>query len=322
MSVRPAAAVAGNPGWAAGLLIFGVAVLSLQDSLIKLVADQTSFWQFQGLRSAINLMLLCIIANAGAGLATLRPKNSAAVAVRSAFLTICMFCFFSGAPFLSFAHMGTGLYTFPMWVTLLSGAVLGERVGRWRLAAVAVSATGAALILRPWDEAFHAAQVLPMLAGFFYACNVLTLRRWCVGENTLALAFAVGIAFLVSGLAGIAVLSLWPPTPALQDAMPFVAIGWPELTVLVLAFSGFASVCNLTGNICLTRAYQAAEPSWLAPFDYSYLGFVVFWGALLFDDPLDGLTLTGMGLIAVAGIATALRETRRRPRTPRRGPIR
>jgi len=44
-----------------------------------------------------------------------------------------------------------------------------------------------------------------------------------------------------------------------------VAIGWPELSFLVAGFALFASVLNLTCNTCLSRAYQTADASWLAP---------------------------------------------------------
>ena len=40
--------------------------------------------------------------------------------------------------------------------------------------------------------------MLPILAGFFYATNILTIRKACREETTLALALAVAIAFLLT----------------------------------------------------------------------------------------------------------------------------
>ena len=45
-----------RPMLALGLLLFGVSLLSLQDSLIKLFAPQTSFWQLQLVRSSFNML--------------------------------------------------------------------------------------------------------------------------------------------------------------------------------------------------------------------------------------------------------------------------
>jgi len=302
-----------HPGYdrplrALGLLLLGVFALALQDSLIKLMSGETSFWQFQTLRSIGNLSFIVILALASDSLGLITPKNWRPVYLRAALLTVCMFFFFAGAPYLTVPQMAAGLYTYPLFVSLLAGPILGETLGPWRITALIIGATGAAIILSPWDENFSTVQILPILAGFFYATNILTLRRACRNESTLALAFAVGLAFIVSGTLGILLLSLFPLPEEIRASMPFVAIGWPELTLLVAGFALFASVLNLTGNICLSRAYQTADASWLAPIDFSYLIFAALWSRLIFDQWPTSEAIIGMALIGSAGIITAWRE--------------
>jgi len=297
-----------RPLLALGLLLLGVFTLALQDSLIKLMSGETSFWQFQTLRSIGNLSFIVILALASDSLGLITPKNWRPVYLRAALLTVCMFFFFAGAPYLTVPQMAAGLYTYPLFVSLLAGPILGETLGPWRITALIIGATGAAIILSPWDENFSTVQILPVLAGFFYATNILTLRRACRNESTLALAFAVGLAFFVSGTLGILLLSLFPLPEEIRASMPFVAIGWPELTLLVAGFALFASVLNLTGNICLSRAYQTADASWLAPIDFSYLIFAALWSRLIFDQWPTSEAIIGMALIGSAGIITAWRE--------------
>jgi drug/metabolite transporter (DMT)-like permease len=297
-----------RPLRALGLLLLGVFALALQDSLIKLMSGETSFWQFQTLRSIGNLSFIVILALASDSLGLITPKNWRPVYLRAALLTVCMFFFFAGAPYLTVPQMAAGLYTYPLFVSLLAGPILGETLGPWRITALIIGATGAAIILSPWDENFSTVQILPILAGFFYATNILTLRRACRNESTLALAFAVGLAFIVSGTLGILLLSLFPLPEEVRASMPFVAIGWPELTLLVAGFALFASVLNLTGNICLSRAYQTADASWLAPIDFSYLIFAALWSRLIFDQWPTSEAIIGMALIGSAGIITAWRE--------------
>ena len=50
-----------SPLLSLSLLMIGILVLSLQDSLIKLFSSETSFWQIQSLRSFFNLILLYLI---------------------------------------------------------------------------------------------------------------------------------------------------------------------------------------------------------------------------------------------------------------------
>ena len=290
------------------LLLTGVFALAFQDSLVKLMSSQTSFWQFQTLRSMGNLGFVVILALTSGGISLVVPRNWRAVYLRAVLLAVCMFFFFSGAPYLSVAQMAAGLYTYPLFVSLLAGPVLGEAVGPWRISALLIGAVGAAFVLSPWDAGFSTVQLLPIVAGFFYATNILTIRRACRNESPLALACAAGVTFIVVGVLGITILTLFPPSMELQTSMPFVAIGWPELTLVVAGFALFASLLNLTGNICLSRAYQTADASWLAPLDFSYLVFAALWSKILFEQWPTGQAIVGMTLIGIAGIITAWRE--------------
>ena len=291
------------------LVLTATFVLAFQDSLVKLMSSETSFWQFQTLRSFGNLSFAIILAMTSGGLSLLIPRNWKAVYLRAMLLLVCMFFFFSGAPFLSVAQMAAGLYTYPLFVSLLAGPILGEKVGVWRFGALGLGAIGSALVLTPWSSQFSSVQILPVIAGFFYAANILTLRKACRSESPLALAFAAGFCFLIVGLTGITLLSIFPFNESIKSSMPFVAIGWPELTFLIAGFALLSSVLNLTGNICLSRAYQTADASWLAPMDYSYLVFAAIWSRVIFHNWPDGLALTGMALIGLAGIITAWRES-------------
>jgi drug/metabolite transporter (DMT)-like permease len=290
------------------LLLTGVFALAFQDSLVKLMSSYTSFWQFQTLRSLGNLGIVVVLALTSGGIGLLLPRNWRAVYLRAALLATCMFFFFSGAPFLTVAQMAAGLYTYPLFVSLLAAPVLGESVGPWRISALLLGAVGAAFILNPWDADFSAVQVLPILAGFFYATNILTIRKACRNESPLALAAAAAITFMAIGGTGSLLLSWFPLSTELQTSMPFVAIGWPELTLLVAGFALFTSVLNLTGNICLSRAYQTADASLLAPMDFSYLVFAAFWSRIMFGQWPTGEAIIGMSLIGIAGAVTAWRE--------------
>ena len=293
------------------MLVAGVFVLALQDSLIKWLAPTTSFWQIQTLRSIGNISFIILLGFVSGGLQLLVPKRLKPVLLRAVCLAICMFFFFAASPQLSVAQMAAGLYTYPLFVSLLAGPVLGERVGVWRIGAVVLGALGALAVLNPLDSAFSGLQLMPVLGGFFYACNLLILRRACRDESPLALTFAVAILFFISGAVGAIILSLIPVALSLRQEMPFIFIGWPEVGWVLIGFALIASMLNLSGNILLARAYQTADSSWLAPIDFSYLLFAAFWGRVLFDRWPEPLALLGMLMIAAAGMITAWRERRK-----------
>ena len=290
------------------LVLIATFALAFQDSLVKFMSSDTSFWQFQTLRSFGNLSFVVILAMVSGGINLLLPKDWKAVCLRSIFLLVCMFFFFAGAPFLTVAQMAAGLYTYPLFISLLAGPILGEKVGIWRYGALALGAIGSSLVLSPWSNEFSTVQLLPIIAGFFYAANILTIRKACKNESPLALAFAAGLGFLIFGLIGITILSLFPLSNSIRETMPFVAIGWPEITLLIIGFAVLSSILNLTGNICISRAYQTADASWLAPMDYSYLIFAAIWSRVIFNQWPSDQALIGMAMIGLAGGVTTWRE--------------
>ncbi len=293
---------------AIALLLTATFTLALQDTLMKLMTSETSFWQIQTLRSIGNILISALLAATSGGLLLLVPRNVKGVLLRSTFLAITMFLFFSGAPFLTVAQMAAGLYAYPVFVCLLAAPVLGETPGPWRIASMVIGAVGALIVIGPWRDEFRTVQLLPLSAGFFFACNILTLRSVCRHESTLALSFTAGLVFLVAGLFGVTVLTVIELPQTITLSIPYIAIGWPPLSLLVAGFAIVASVLNLIGNICMTRAYQTADVSLLAPLDFAYLIFAAIWGRVIFDQWPDSNTVVGMVLIVIAGVTVAFRE--------------
>lgn len=295
---------------AAGLMLFALFTLGFQDALVRIAAPETSIWMFQLIRATGNLVLILVVSRLIWGGMPRRPVRLWAVTVRS----LCMLCallfFFGGIQHLTLAEMAAGLYTFPIFVTLLSAFVMRERVGLQRIGAVAIGAAGAALILQPGSDDFTVIKLMPIGAGCAYAGVVILTRRWCRQESPLTLATGVAVCFWLAGLIGVVGLSAFPLPDGITAALPYLATGWVEPIWMVIGLCLACSVLNLVSNVALAKAYQSAESSWLAPFDYSYLIFATFWGWVFFADLLNLSMVLGMMLITSAGLFTAWRENR------------
>ena len=299
-----------RPGLAAGLMVGALVILAVQDSIVRLAGADTTLWQFQFIRSCGNLVLLLVLARVIWGTAPKRPKRFWAVALRSLLQLSAMMFFYGGVPRLTLAEMGAGLYTYPIFVTILSVVVLREPVGLRRIGAVLAGALGAFLILQPGSAGFHWVKLMPVGAGFCYAAMVIVTRRYCRRESPVTMAFGVGVAYVAAAAAGMVVLNLFPPGAAAQEVLPYLARGWLPLTWTLVGLALVCSVLNVIANLGLTMAYQNAESSWLAPVDYCYLIFATLWGLAFFGDFPNASMLAGMGLIAAAGAFTAWRERR------------
>ena len=203
--------------------------------------------------------------------------------------------------------MAAGLYTFPIFVTILSIVITKEMVGKYRLMALVMGFIGSVFILQLWKENFNLYQLLPILAGFFYACNIIMIRKYCRNESPVALTFVVGILFFISGIIGIIFFEFIFEYDQ-NFTIDFITDGWVDLTMIIFLFSVTCSLLNIIGNLALAKAYQNAESSWLAPLDYFYLVFACLWSKLVFDVWPENIEFAGIFLIVTSGLIITYRE--------------
>jgi drug/metabolite transporter (DMT)-like permease len=299
-----------RPRLAASLLIGSLFFLGLQDSIVKLTSGDVSMWQFQVIRALFILGLLLLFTRVIWGVTCPRPKRFWAIALRSTFLASTMVFFFGGIPVLSLAVVAAGLYVFPLFVALLSALVLGERVGPRRVVAILVGFGGTLLILKPGTEAFQPIALMPIGAALCYAGQILTTRRLCRDESPITLAYGVSLSYMAYGVLGLIFIPLFVDGD-LAASWPYLFTGWREtLSLWTVALTAVAAALNVTVHIGLARAYQSAEATWLASFDYSYLIFATFWGFVFWRHIPDTWTVVGMVMIAGAGTFVAWRERR------------
>lgn len=297
-----------RPKKALALLLLGVFTLAFQDTLVKYITSYTTFWQFQTCRSIFILCIILVVAQTTTGFKILIPQNPLPVFLRSVMLAICMLFFFGGASHITTAQMGAGLYTYPLFVTLLASPLLGEKIGPFRLSALALGVIGSTILLNPFNEKFSFFQIMPIIAGLFYALNIIILRKYCRTESPLTLVLVVSLVFLLFGILGTAGISAIELDEKVRASLPFLLGEWPNLTLFVAIFCIGAACLNLLGNICLSRAYQTAESSWLAPLDFTYLLFLTIWAKIIFGAVPSLFESLGMICIVSAGIIITLKE--------------
>lgn len=291
---------------AAGWMLAAMLVIGFIDNYVARIAREISVWQFFVLRSGIMLPVLGLAAMVGLG--RLRVRNAGAVLLRSVLVAIAMLCYFGGLGLLSIAQALAGLYTAPIFILLTSWAVLRQRIGPWRVLAVAMGFSGVLLVLQPNPSDFDARVLLPVMGGFFYALGALVTRARCAGEDTLAMVFGVTtVQALISGvlLAGVT----WAPvaTPDfLTRGWVWPVAGWPVSdTWGVIWLQALGSILGVYG---IVRAYQLGDPTLVSVVEYSVMIFGPGFAFWLFGTPVTGAQGLGIALIAGAGAVIAWRS--------------
>jgi len=206
----------------------------------------------------------------------------------------------SAMAFFSLRYMPVGEFTAivmitPLVITLLASTSLGEKVSSLRWVLVSGGFVGVLVIVRPGNDAFNWAALLPLglvISNSWYQVLTSKLART---EDPVTM-------HLYSGWIGTLLASL---------ALPFVWTSLPSWSLwgwLVLMGS-MASI----GHYMLILAYQRTPAATLTPYLYSQIGFAMLGGWIAFGHVPDRMSMLGIGLIAVCGAAgayLAMRESR------------
>jgi len=285
------------------LIVGSVFLMALADGLVKLVSADLTLWQIYVTRSLAAVPLLAaILAWRGTGL---WPKAPGWAYLRATLLVVMWIAYYASLPLLDLSFAAVALYTSPLLIALLSALVIGEPVGPRRWAAIAIGFAGVLAILRPGTDAFSWIMLLPILGAAFYALAMILTRSKCLGEPPLALALALNVSLMAAGLVMTGALWVLDLAPEASAAYPFVLGPWGEMAAREWGVVSLLGVLIAVYSAGVAKAYQSAAPSVVGTFDYAYLVFAVLWGFVVFTEVPDTATVTGMTLIAAAGILVA-----------------
>jgi drug/metabolite transporter (DMT)-like permease len=186
----------------------------------------------------------------------------------------------------------------PLILTLLSGPLLGERVGWRRYLACVVGFGGAMLIIRPSFAEFGWLAAAPLAAALCFALYLALTRRHALRLDPVSMQ-------LWSGVAGAAVIgALLLVGHAMGSTFFRVAPVGTETLWMMLGVGAFATV----SHFFIAAAFARAPASVLAPFQYLEIITAVLAGYLAFGDFPDAVTWAGIAIIVGSGLVIFHRE--------------
>jgi drug/metabolite transporter (DMT)-like permease len=291
-----------------GLAVLAVFLCASADTLIKAASGSISIWQLFVLRSVLVIGGLWALLRRRR--VPLRALADRWVLLRSLLLCLMYLVMYTALPSMTMAAFGAAMYTVPLFVTLLSALWLKAPVRPAQWAAVAVGFGGVLLVLRPGTALFAPVALLPMVAALLYATAALITSRKSPHADAAVMGLSLNLGLLLAGLAGTLFVVLLAPSEELAARSPFLLSGWSALTLRQALVIIVLAVLMLAISLTVVRAYQIGPPPLVAVFEYSYLAFVAAWGAVVFGERPDALSLLGMLTLAAAG-ALALRGQER-----------
>jgi drug/metabolite transporter (DMT)-like permease len=216
----------------------------------------------------------------------LRSINNYKLHIARAFIGItAMSLFFISIRYVPLVEMQTISYSSVFFISILSIFFLGEKIGYRRIIAIFIGFIGVLIILKPSTELFSNYSVLPLIASLFLSMAVIVLKKILLTNNNI--------------------LSVWVFTVLCTIiSLFFYNENWVWPNNLDMSFMIASGILGFIAQICLTKSFQLADASLLAPIDFSSviwsfsLGYI-FFGELISSDVLIGglIIITSVGYI-------------------------
>jgi len=291
-------------------MLLACALFAAMSVLVKELAGRIPFQEQMFFRSAFALpvVLLIVVRSTGfraGGLAgALRTRRIGGHAVRALSGTMAQACSFFALGLLPLAEHTALTNATPLFVTLLSIPLLGEKVGIHRAGAVLAGFAGIVIIALgqgAFTGDFGGATRWGVLAaithGAFSAITTMMVRTLSATESSATI--VLWQSLLMTGITLLVIPFVWV-TPSPKDLLLLITVG---------LIGGGAQVL-------LTEAWASAQVSSLAPFSYSSLLWAVLFGWLVFGDVPGPWTMVGAAAIVAASLYILRRELRRTRKTP------
>ena len=276
-----------------GVIFFMTAIflISVVDTVCKVFTkDLHSIQLVWGYFVGINLTLWVFFLFKGEKFSNLRRTERPLLQIiRPAFLVCSISSLFIGLTYLPIAEATVIGFIAALFITALCVAVLEESVDIHRWSAVAIGLVGVIIIIRPGGDLWHLASVMPLLGALFFALFQIITRLLAATERTHTTLF-------YTGLGGLAWSSL---------IVPFVWVT-PSITHIFVFLS--TGAMGAMAHLCMISAFDRAEASLLAPYNYTKLIWVSVLGYLIFNDVPSLDMWIGAIIIVSAGFYVLYRE--------------
>jgi drug/metabolite transporter (DMT)-like permease len=280
------------------LMLGATALFTIMSAMIKDIAESISFIEIMFFRSAFALPVIFVIVARGRQWGILRTRRFPSHLLRAFTGTMAQGCSFFALTVLPLAEQTALTYTTPLFVTLLSIPLLGEKVGIHRWSAVILGFIGIMVIALGqgafqggnWPErAVMIGMAVAVSQGVWSALTTLLVRNLSATESSTTI--VLWQSLLMTAFTAVALPFFWTTPNA-----------WEWLILILVGLVGGVA------QVMLTEAYASAQVSSLGPYSYTSILWSVGLGWLIWGDMPTIATILGAVLIVLSGLYILHRE--------------
>ncbi len=262
----------------ATLWMFG-AILSFSTMAIagrELSAELTTF-QILFFRSLAGFVLMVVLLSR-TGWWQLKTQHFGVHFIRNLAHYGGQYGWFYGIALIPLAEVFAIEFTMPIWTAIFAALILGERISRQRVVAIAIGFAGVLVMLRPGIAVVSPAALAVLAAALAYGFAHALTKRLSGIDSPMAILFYTTAIQMPLAL-----------VPALHNWT------WPSLAALPWVVAVGAAA--LAAHYCLTRAFMLEDAAVVMPIDFLRLPFIAVVGFIFYDEPVELWVFVGAAIV-------------------------
>jgi drug/metabolite transporter (DMT)-like permease len=276
-------------GLALMIMALSMFLLSVGDITVRYIGASVPAGQLIAIRGVILIAMLLLLMRVMRDPIRLQYVTNPWAIIRGVAETASTYCFFISIQLIPIATSTTIVFIFPVLLTLISIPLFGEKVGGFRLGAVALGFLGVIVIAAPSGEAFDMAMIYPLITAIGLVVRDLVTRR--IDDNISSVSIILTTA-IVTSFGGFL-------------SMPW---GWVQVTSDLYPVFVIAAGLVACSFIAYVMAIRLGELSVIAPTQYMVILWATIWGAMFWDEIPEMRAWLGGGMIITAGLIILWRE--------------
>ena len=287
-----------QPLTGAFLAFASMSFFACQDAVIKLLSSNYSLFQILFIRSGIIILPLFFILLYRYGTTAFITKKPVEHALRVLFNFVAFLSYYFAISRLPLSQATAIAMSAPLFMTALSGPLLGEHADLKRKVILGVGFCGVILIVQPSVENTDWIGTIAVLFGaFMFAMLGIQTRKISATESTELMVF-LGAAtfFCVTGMSLGLGWTNWV-YPSIHDWTLLAGVG----------------IISFFAQFLIVHSYQFAAVYIIAPFEYVTILWALILGWILFSEIPTGTMLAGSLIVVICGLIIVHFEHRQGP---------
>ncbi|MGB2062372.1 MAG: DMT family transporter [Candidatus Puniceispirillales bacterium] len=276
-------------GLALMIMALSMFLLSVGDVTVRYIGISVPAGQIIAIRGVILIAMLLPLMGIMRDPIKWRYVTNPWALIRGIAEMVSTYCFFISIQLIPIATSTTIVFIFPVLLTLISIPLFGEKVGAFRLGAVALGFLGVVVIAAPSGEAFDMAMIYPLITAIGLVVRDLVTRRIDDDISSVSIILTTAMVTSFGGFLSIP----W---------------GWVQITSDLYPVFVIAAALVACSFIAYVMAIRLGELSVIAPTQYMVILWATIWGAIFWDEIPEARAWLGGGMIITAGLVILWRE--------------